>query len=133
MRDRPRRLPGTWLIIALVAAAVGTAAWLRATRVTAGSAGAATWPDMRIDVNAATAAELEVLPGLGPQLAERIAADRAALGAFADLDDLARVPGIGPKLVEGIRPYAVAGPRSAPRGCAGTRRRRSARRGRGRP
>ena len=113
MGVRTRRVPGTWLVIGLVAVAIGTAAWRRVTRVVVGAAAppgaASAWPDMRIDVNAATPAELEVLPGLGPKLAERIAADRAAHGSFASLEDLDRVPGIGERLVERIRPYAVAG------------------------
>jgi competence protein ComEA len=110
MPASPRRVPGLWLVIGLVAVAIGTAAWMRATRVTAGSAAASAWPDMRIDVNTATAAELEVLPGIGPKLAGRIVADRAARGPFASIEDLDRVPGIGPRLVEGIRQYAVATP-----------------------
>jgi competence protein ComEA len=109
MADRSRQVPGTWLVIALVAVAVGTAAWMRATRVIAGSAAASAWPDMRIDVNRAHAAELEVLPGVGPRLAERIVADRAAHGPFPAVEDLARVPGIGDRILEGIEPYAVAG------------------------
>jgi competence ComEA-like helix-hairpin-helix protein len=119
MRGRPRPLPGTWLAIGLLAAAICAAAWVRAGRVvlpTAGDGrGAAMtpgWPDMRIDINAASAAELDVLPGLGPRLAERIADDRAARGPFASVDDLARVPGVGERLVEQIRPFAVAGTES---------------------
>ena len=99
----------------LLAAAICSAAWLRTSRIIAPSAGRGrptqltpSWPDMRIDVNAASAAELDVLPGIGPRLAERIAADRAAHGPFATLDDLRRVPGMGQRLVEGVRPYAVA-------------------------
>lgn len=67
------------------------------------------WPDMRVDINAAGAAELALLPGLGPQLAQRIVEDRQANGPFASLEALDRVPGIGPSIVERITPYAVAG------------------------
>jgi competence protein ComEA len=99
--------------MALLGAAVCGAAWLRAHRVVAPSAGggrsAVSWPDMRLDVNRASGPELDVLPGIGPRLAERIAADRAAHGPFATLDDLTRVPGVGPRLVEGVRPFAAAG------------------------
>lgn len=66
------------------------------------------WPDMRIDVNAASAAELAMLPGLGPSLAERIVAYRQAHGPFASLDDLMRVKGIGPAILERLRKFAVA-------------------------
>jgi Helix-hairpin-helix motif len=64
------------------------------------------WPDMRIDVNRADAAELCVLPG--PRLARQIITDRDANGLFRSLDDLNRVRGIGPRLIEGLRPFAVA-------------------------
>ena len=49
-----------------------------------------------LDVNQATQAELEALPGIGAQLAQRIVAERQAHGPFADLEALSRVPGIGP-------------------------------------
>jgi len=64
------------------------------------------WPDARIDLNTATEAELTVLPGIGPRLAERIVDDREAHGPFASLEELTRVPWIGPRTVEGIIPYA---------------------------
>ena len=115
MRSEPRPIAGTWLVIALVTAGLGWTAWMRIHRVPAplsGPRGPAprpvALPDMRIDLNTATAAELEVLPGVGPRLAERIVADRRAYDRFASIDDLSRVPGVGGRLVERIRPYAVA-------------------------
>jgi len=63
---------------------------------------------MRIDVNKAVDAELALLPGLGPSLAQRIVDDRAAYGPFKSVDDLDRVRGIGKAIVERLRPYAVA-------------------------
>jgi competence ComEA-like helix-hairpin-helix protein len=65
------------------------------------------WPDMRIDINRASAAEFSVLPGLGPALSQRVVDDREFHGPFRSPDDLDRVNGIGPALVERIRPYAV--------------------------
>lgn len=62
-----------------------------------------------VDVNAACEAELALLPGIGPAMAERIARDRAQRGAFGSLDELRRVKGIGPATLERIRPFAVAG------------------------
>ena len=52
-----------------------------------------------LNVNQATAVELERLPGIGPSLARRIVADREARGPFATVQALDRVPGIGPALV----------------------------------
>jgi competence ComEA-like helix-hairpin-helix protein len=52
-----------------------------------------------VNVNRATAVELEALPGIGPSLARRIVADREAQGPFATVAALDRVPGIGPALL----------------------------------
>jgi competence protein ComEA len=52
-----------------------------------------------INLNSASAEELEQLPGVGPVLAERIIADREANGPFASIDDLSRVPGVGDAIV----------------------------------
>jgi competence protein ComEA len=49
-----------------------------------------------LPLNAAEAAELACLPGVGPALAARIVADRQARGPFAEVQALERVPGIGP-------------------------------------
>ncbi len=59
----------------------------------------------RISVNAADAAELEALPGIGPALARRIIDYREQSGGFRCLDELRRVRGIGEKLYQRIMPY----------------------------
>ncbi len=52
-----------------------------------------------IDVDRASATELEVLPGIGPALAHRIVASRDSSGPFGSLDALqSRVRGVGPAL-----------------------------------
>ncbi len=60
----------------------------------------------RINLNAATRAELDMLPGIGPTLADRIIHDREAHGPFASIEDLERVSGIGPRTVERVRALA---------------------------
>lgn len=55
--------------------------------------------EARLSLNAASAAELTRLPGIGPTLAARIVAARP----FERLDDLLRVPGIGPKTLAALR------------------------------
>lgn len=60
-------------------------------------------PTARLNLNTASAAELELLPGIGPALAARIVEDRAANGPFRSVDDLDRVKGIGPKTLGRIR------------------------------
>jgi competence protein ComEA len=52
-----------------------------------------------ININTATAAELETLPGIGPARAEDIIANRP----YASIEELERVPGIGPAILEQLR------------------------------
>lgn len=59
-----------------------------------------------IDVNQATAAELQRLPGIGPKMAQRILDERDKK-PFRNVEDLRRVSGIGPKTLERLRPYIV--------------------------
>jgi len=54
-------------------------------------------PPGLVNVNTATGAELEALPGIGPGLAARILAFRDEHGLFGNPEELVRVPGIGPK------------------------------------
>lgn len=56
----------------------------------------------RVNINTATAAELESLPGVGPKLAQRIILTRQQQ-PFTSLEDLQRVSGIGPKMVEKLQ------------------------------
>ncbi|HKW11131.1 MAG TPA: helix-hairpin-helix domain-containing protein, partial [Gemmatimonadaceae bacterium] len=51
-----------------------------------------------IDVDIATAAQLDALPGVGPVLARRITVDREKRGPFGSIANLRRVKGIGPAL-----------------------------------
>ncbi len=63
-----------------------------------------------LDPDRATAADWERLPGIGPSLAARIVADRAANGPFGSVAGLRRVRGIGPKTVDRLRPYVRSAP-----------------------
>ncbi|HEX5946116.1 MAG TPA: helix-hairpin-helix domain-containing protein [Acidimicrobiales bacterium] len=60
-----------------------------------------------VDINRASAAELEELPGVGPATAEAIIAHREQNGPFASVDDLIDVRGIGDAKLEQIRPQAT--------------------------
>src|SRR5262249_33979118 len=60
-------------------------------------------PGDPIDVNRASAEELQKLPGVGKVMASRIIAEREK-APFRSAEDLRRVPGIGPKTLEKLRP-----------------------------
>jgi competence protein ComEA len=78
------------------------------TAIEAGLPGHAMAPAtaMTLDINVAEAADLTLLPGIGPQLARRIFEHRRAHGPFRSLQDLQRVPGIGPRTVQRASGYA---------------------------
>lgn len=62
--------------------------------------------DPPVDVNAASAEELQRLPGVGPVMAGAIVAGRP----FRSVAELDRVRGIGPKTLDKLRPFVVVGP-----------------------
>jgi competence protein ComEA len=62
----------------------------------------------KINLNNATFAELDSLPGIGPVLAKRIIDYRETNGPFQSVDDLLNVEGIGPSLLEKIRDLVEA-------------------------
>jgi len=60
-----------------------------------------------IDLNRATAAELQTLPGIGPVTAERIIAFRNENGRFADVSELVKVRGVGPSTLARVAPLVT--------------------------
>lgn len=60
-----------------------------------------------INLNTATAEQLEAIPGIGPVLAQRIIEYRQTHGRFQSVDELLEVHGIGAKRLESMRPYVV--------------------------
>lgn len=59
--------------------------------------------DGRVNINSASAAELETLPRVGPAMSARIIAWRETNGRFSSVDDLLAVTGVGEKTLEGFR------------------------------
>ena len=66
----------------------------------------------QVDVNTASAAELQRLPEIGPALAQRIVAHRARHGRFGRPEELRQVAGIGPHTVAALAGYVTVGPTS---------------------
>lgn len=64
-------------------------------------------PGERIDVNKASVAQFEELPGIGKKRAGTLYAYRAAHGLFTSLSQLGSVPGIGGKELAKLLPYAT--------------------------
>lgn len=73
----------------------------------AGASAAGATDAAPINVNTATADELDALPGVGPATADAIVREREAHGPFASVDDLERVKGIGPSKVAALRDRAT--------------------------
>jgi competence protein ComEA len=71
------------------------------------SAGGAPTPSTPLDLNTATEAQLEALPGIGPSLAQAILAEREREGGFHSVDDLRRVRGIGDVRFAQLRPLVT--------------------------
>lgn len=60
-----------------------------------------------LDLNTATAEQLEALPGIGPSIAAAIVEHRDRVGVFRSVDDLLDVAGIGPARLEELRPLVT--------------------------
>lgn len=60
-----------------------------------------------VNVNTATSAQLQLLPRIGPAMAERIIEFRETNGPFHKVDELLAVRGIGSRSLELMRPYIV--------------------------
>lgn len=62
-----------------------------------------------VNLNTATAAELEQVPGIGTSTADKILKMRKAYGPFKSVDDLRAIKGIGPKRMAKMRKYLTVG------------------------
>ncbi len=63
-----------------------------------------------ININTATTAELELLPRIGPAMAQRILDYREVHGPFQTVEDLLNIAGIGPATLEQLRPHVTLVP-----------------------
>jgi competence protein ComEA len=79
-----------------------------------------------VDIDRATAEELETLPRVGPVLAKRIVDDRARNGPFGSLEEFQRVRGVGPALAESLRARVTFSGTARPSNAVASTRFRSA-------
>jgi len=70
-------------------------------------AGGPSAPTAPVDLNSASAEQLDTLPGIGPVTAQKIVDYRQAHGPFTSVDDLDAIPGIGPARIENLRGLVV--------------------------
>src|SRR5467141_2100616 len=61
-----------------------------------------------VDINSASAADLEKVPGLGPSLSRRIIEFRDKNGPYGTVEDLLKIQGIGEKSLSHFREYLTA-------------------------
>jgi competence protein ComEA len=63
----------------------------------------------RVNLNTASAAQLEELPGIGPALASRIIEHRQKNGSFRTVEEVLNVKGVGEKSFARIQAYLTVG------------------------
>ena len=66
-------------------------------------------PKGKVNINTATAAELEILPRIGPKVAQRIVDFRTKNGNFKRIEEIMKVQGIGEKVYEDIKDLITVG------------------------
>ncbi len=72
-------------------------------------------PAQALDINSATAEQLQQVPGIGPKTAGAIVHMRETSGPFRRVDDLLAIRGIGKKKYRQMRPYLTVRPPVPPK------------------
>ena len=113
-RDYMRRSPSRWSWPNWIGSGWPRYLWIAAILIGLATAGLYLYKSIRaelvpgegdliVNVNTATEAELETIPGIGPVLARGIIKHRL----YGRVEDLERVPGIGHYTLNKIRPYVT--------------------------
>ncbi len=98
------------VLVSLFAAAPPSSAQ-SASRTSAKTSTAATSAAAIVNINTASAAELDALPGIGAKMAERIVEYRQKNGPFKKVEDLMNVRGVGEKNFLKLKPQITVGAR----------------------
>lgn len=111
-RANSRTSSRTWLLTAVFAIAVASAAiWLLRDVARPLRDSKPSEQSLAVNINTATQAELEALPGIGPALAARIMESRP----HESVESLVRIQGIGPKTLDGLRALVTVDAPTEPR------------------
>ena len=96
-----------FMVLALVVAAALPVAAQQKAAGGSSKAGrsAAAAPSAPVNLNTATQAQIEALPGIGPKVAQRIIEYRQKNGQFKKIEDVMNVKGIGEKSFLKLKPY----------------------------
>ena len=97
-----KNLTAVTLILLAIAFAMPTTFSMAAAQQDTTSSQAIT---AKININNASQAELEEVPGIGPVTASKIKAYRDANGAFTQIDQLTNIKGIGNATLKKMKPY----------------------------
>ena len=95
------------LTLAIVAFAGHT---INAAQGSSGAQAGSSQPAALVNLNTATAADFEKLPGIGPAMAVRIVEYRQKNGAFKKVEELMNVQGIGEKTFLRLKPLVTVAP-----------------------
>jgi competence protein ComEA len=110
-RQRPPSAPVSGLAAGFLSLAAGLLLLSAASLGADTTATAAAAPGGKVNINAASASQIAMLPRIGEKVATRVLDYRKAHGPFAKPENLMEVKGIGEKLFLTLKPYlAVSGP-----------------------
>ena len=98
----------TFLSLVALAALLASQAQAQTTRTKTVDSAAAK-PTVQVNLNTATVADLQGLPGIGAKVAERIVEYRQKQGPFKRIEELMNVQGIGEKSFLKLRPQLTVG------------------------